>query len=194
MAANQTWSFEHIQHILARLDTNHINTSINANDFEETRALDTIYQVQEDPFKDFDEFVLQPYTHSSYVPKVANGLLALTRCLMQNANLSDVKLFINTLKMYIDATLVKDLHITKYKLTKKKLKEDLEGVDVNIQNNIWAKDNLSNVAKSLLVAFSRCYQCNIRIEGIVEIHIECPNTNTHLHLKLNEDVCTCETH
>ena len=108
MTTNQSWSFEHIQHILSRLDKNHVTIPIQSNDFEETRALDVIYQQSEDPFKAFDEFILQPFTSTPQVHVITNGLLMLVRCLMQNVDMKDVKLFISTLKMYIDATLVKE--------------------------------------------------------------------------------------
>lgn len=195
MAQNQSWSLEHIRHIIARLDKNHVNITIHSNDFEETKAMDTIYQTPDDPYRDFDEFSLQPFahTHTPQVVNVANGLLAIVRCLMQNANLKDVKLFIDTLKMYTDATLVKDLHITKYKLSKKKLKEDLDSIEKHLYDNGWVKDNFDSMTKCILVAFSRCYGCSMYIEGECEMHIESVSAHTQLHLKLSGGVCSCVT-
>ena len=193
MPNNQSWSIEHIQHILSSLDKNHITIPINTNGFEETRASASIYNMPDDPYSDFDDFGLQQQVERvKQESPIANCLLALVRCLMQNVNLTDTKAFIRTLKMYIDATLVKDLHITKYKLTKKKLKEELDTIDTNLDNNAWVKDNYGSVSKSLLVSFSRCYGCNIHIEGLCEMHIEYVSANTNIHLKLTEGSCTCE--
>lgn len=195
MTVAQSWSIEHIRQILSRLDKNHVTIPIQSNGFEETRALEEIYQISEDPFTDFDEFTFQSKAPSSNATKatMSNSLLMIVHCLMQNVNLNNIQLFITTLKMYIDATLVKDLHITKHKLTKKKLKEDLDSIDRNIHNNVWVKDNCESMLKSLLLAFSRCYGCNIHIEGLCKLYIEVPNANNNIHLKLTEGGCTYES-
>lgn len=87
-------------------------------------------------------------------------------------------------KEYIAQTLVKDLDIVKFKLTKKKLKEDLDFIYKNVDTLCTSNtiDNFKDVLRSLVIIASRNMQCTIEVKGDLQLTVmnKSPsNANSH---------------
>lgn len=181
-----------IRAVLQALTTNHITVPIHTNQFEETCAMSIYDSVLSDPFADLDDFAaecnkpmkednIQQCTSTFTKPSSANvsPIRSLLDCLYSvdkkdkhktNNKIELIQMILN-FKEYIANTLVKDLDVTKFKLTKKKLKEDLDFIyqNVDTNNNI---NGLQEYIKSLLVVASRNFEYVIEVKGDIELVIQ----------------------
>jgi hypothetical protein len=193
-----TMDISHIRNILQSLTKNHITVPIITNRFEETCAMDVYSQVTTNEYEDFDDFdkectsahLIQssapiPSTQQVVIEK-PSAIRSLLQCLsivqnetqqttqtaqtLQESSKIEMMQLLFNLKEFLSKTLLKDLEITKMKLTKKKLKEDIDVIYKNVDSNNNIQGFQENV-KGMLVVASRYMHKEIHVQGDLLIDI-----------------------
>ncbi len=95
--------------------------------------------------------------------------------------------FLLEMKDFTTKTLLKDLDVSKFKVTKKKLKEDLDFIYANVDTTNKL-DNYIEQVKSLIIIASRFSVYNLHIRGELTLDVLCRDANAksaELHSKDN---------
>jgi hypothetical protein len=80
--------------------------------------------------------------------------------------------FLFEMKEFTTKTLLKDLDVSKFKVTKKKLKEDLDFVYANVDTTNKLDSYIEQV-KSLIIVASRYSVYNLHIKGELTLDVLC---------------------
>lgn len=194
----------HIRTVLEALKSNYITVPIITNQYEETYAMNVYDCVLRNPFDDLDDFSKEcheayqmKHVHPSKAvqqpspsPSEVFPLRSLLDCVQsvkspekyRMSTKFDLMQILIDFQEYIASTLVKDLDIAKFKLTKKKIKEDLTTLHTNIDTA--TVNNLQDLARSLLVVASRNLKYNIEVTGDINLTIPCKDTQDKV-LRMN---------
>ncbi len=185
----------HIRTVLEALKSNFITVPIITNQYEETYAMNVYDCVLRNPFHDLDDFTKEchevnqkmqinpskivqlPAAVPKSTPSEVYPLRSLLDCVQsvkspekyRMSTKLDLMQVLTDFKDYIANTLLKDLDITKFKLTKKKIKEDLNTIQTNI--DMVTVNDLQDLAKSLLVVASRNLKYNVEVTGDINLMI-----------------------
>lgn len=187
----------HIRDVLSSLKKNLVTVPIIANDFEETRAMNIYANVIQNPYVGMDDFeeecnmdIAPKKGIMDIAPNVASTsstpvqqtqplvLRSLLQCLYnakhpegkRTSTKLDLMQLLNDIKEFVAKTLIKELDIAKYKITKKKIKEDLDFIFKNVdslQNLNVFKDG----ARTLLIVASRYLKTDIVVKGDMELDV-----------------------
>lgn len=182
----------HIRAVLATLKSNYITVPIITNQYEETYAMNIYDSVLKNPYDDLDDFTkecrkinpvpskgLHLQTSTSTTPSLDEvyPLRSLLDCVQsvkspekyRMSTKIDLLQILTDFKDYITNTLLKDLDIAKFKVTKKKIKEDLHTIHANI--DMITVNDLQDLTKSLLIVASRNLKYSIEVNGDINLLI-----------------------
>lgn len=183
----------HIRTVLQSLKKNHITVPIITNQYEETCALNIYEPILQDKFGSFDDFALEcasVTTQTPILPDVIEPSTAPIRSLLdclqsvkqpekyKKSTKVELMEMLLDFKEFIANTLLKDLDIAKFKVTKKKLKEDLDTVYRNV-DNVTVIEGFADLVRNVLIVASRKLECSVGVQGQMIMTIPCkvPITN-----------------
>jgi hypothetical protein len=90
------------------------------------------------------------------------------------------------IKEYIASTLLKDLDIAKHKVSKKKLKEDLDFIYTNVDTSNKL-EGYNEQVRHLLVVASRYLKCDISVKGDFTFDVKCKHSHTMLTMEYHNE-------